>query len=440
MTRPDPAPEPMEGNRARIRAWLRTGTLSALWPDVDPGDLRAAQTRVREVTGALLAHAGADAPPHERAALAGGDERRLRALGVAAFLAGMGPLLGWWIERGTLGAPEPVRALFAGHLEHGRRRVARLRGETDRVVASMGARGVEPVVLKGLHTGADYFPEPGTRPAADVDLLVGPGERDAAADALRAAGFAESRRTRFAARSEWSPAGAPTEVRSLELDHADNPFTIDLHTRLERWYFRGLRRGLHPAGAAPATRPSAALVVDGRPARVLAEPYLTAFLALHASHDPTRMQLVRLVELALVLRADARASRLDPGELAALLRSTDTLRFVHPALELVDELAPGTVERGLLEQARGRATARTLRVVDELRAAGMAPPARPTLDAKLMWARGPRELLLNLSELVLPSDDGLPVGLLRLQWRRLAALASGRAGWRAGRRPDSLGG
>jgi hypothetical protein len=181
-------------------------------------------------------------------------------------------------------------------------------------------------------------------------------------------------------------------------------------------------------------------VVDGRPARVLAEPYLTAFLALHASHDPTRMQLVRLVELALVLRADARASRLDPGELAALLRSTDTLRFVHPALELVDELAPGTVERGLLEQARGRATARTLRVVDELRAAGMAPPARPTLDAKLMWARGPRELLLNLSELVLPSDDGLPVGLLRLQWRRLAALASGRAGWRAGRRPDSLGG
>jgi hypothetical protein len=48
-----------------------------------------------------------------------------------------------------------------------------------------------------------------------------------------------------------------------------------------------------------------------------------------------------------------------------------------------------------------------------------------------MWARGPREVLLNLTEVVLPSDDGLRVGLGRLQWRRLAALASGGAGWRA---------
>ena len=48
-----------------------------------------------------------------------------------------------------------------------------------------------------------------------------------------------------------------------------------------------------------------------------------------------------------------------------------------------------------------------------------------SLDDKLMWASGPRELLLSASELVAPSDDGLPVGLSRLYWRRLRMLVQG---------------
>ena len=48
-----------------------------------------------------------------------------------------------------------------------------------------------------------------------------------------------------------------------------------------------------------------------------------------------------------------------------------------------------------------------------------------SLDDKLMWASGPRELLLSVSELVTPSDDGMPVGLPRLYWRRLLTLVRG---------------
>ncbi len=47
-----------------------------------------------------------------------------------------------------------------------------------------------------------------------------------------------------------------------------------------------------------------------------------------------------------------------------------------------------------------------------------------SLDDKLMWASGPRELLLSVSELVAPSDDGLPTAL-PLYWRRLLTLARG---------------
>jgi hypothetical protein len=141
---------------------------------------------------------------------------------------------------------------------------------------------------------------------------------------------------------------------------------------------------------------------------------------------------VHLVELVLVLRRDVAEGRLDPGALAALLERTGTARFAHPALALTDELAPGTVDPALLASTARNATRRTLRVLADLRAADLAPLLRPSLDAKVMWARGPREWLLNLSELVVPSDDGRSVGLGRLQWRRLRALLTGRARWRAG--------
>ena len=39
-------------------------------------------------------------------------------------------------------------------------------------VASLNRARLRPVVLKGLHTGAVYFPEPGARTAADIDLAV----------------------------------------------------------------------------------------------------------------------------------------------------------------------------------------------------------------------------------------------------------------------------
>ena len=282
-----------------------------------------------------------------------------------------------------------------------------------RVVRAMRGHGVDPILLKGMHVGSVYFPDSGTRPAADIDLLVDPSLRGVAATALRAAGFIETRRTRYAARSEWRPSGQVPAVHSVELDHADNPWAIDLHTSLDRWYFRGLRRGF---GEEPFEHTSQ-FSMAGDSVSGLNETYLSAFLALHASHDLVKMQLVRLVELALVVRG--RDLEFDWARFAALVDRTQTARFTYPALALVEILAPGTVSPEVLEVGERSASARTKRVIAEVTAQDMGALTFRSLDNKLMWARGPREWLLNVSELILPSDDGASITLPRHYLRGL---------------------
>lgn len=424
--RPGRGPDPTV--ERRIAAWRRTGDLSRLWPDVEPEEWRTAHRMVRSTTQEVLDPAGA--LPSLRAP----DARARRALGVAAFTSGMGPLLAWWIAEGHVVASRGAHDVLAPHLDHGRRRIASLRERLSEVVGALRAEDVDPVVLKGLHTGAVYFPDPTTRPAADIDLLVAPDQRPTAAHVLAAAGFTE-RRTRFADRSEWTPAGDRATVHSLEMEHADDPWSVDLHTSLDRWYFRGLRRGL---GAPPFDR-AVDVPMDGETVRGLPQPHLTAFLALHASYELVKVRLVRVVELVLVIRRDVGVGRLDWSELAGLVEGTGTGRFVHPALALAEHLAPGTVAPDLLERTGRRVSARARRVLGAVRDADVAPLLHRSLDAKLMWARGPRELLLNLSELVYPSDEGLDVGPVRLAVRRIQALLTGRAGWRARPRDDTMG-
>ena len=323
---------------ARLAHRRRTGEVDALWPDLPMSARRAALATIKAVIRSVV---DANAPP---AVLEAADLHEARVVAVAAFTAGMGPLLGWWIEEGRVEADPPVRQLLGEHLRHGRHRSALLRGHASRIARAMHQADVRPVLLKGLHTGGEFFPHPATRPAADIDMLVRPADAPRVASLLRDLGFTESRRTVFADRSEWSHSSAPTRVRSLEVDHSDNPWNVDLHRALDRWYFRGTRRSL---GEAPfdTTRFTD---VDGEPVRVLDQPYLTAFLAMHAAFDLASVQLIRLLELVLVIRGDIETGRLDWRELSSLFDSTATGRFAYPALALAEELAPGTVEADLL--------------------------------------------------------------------------------------------
>src|SRR5207247_5419036 len=96
--------------------------------------------------------------------------------------------------------------------------------------------------------------------------------------ALRALEFAEDSATAEPQRSHWTPRNVGP-VRSLELAHADNPWSIDLHVSLDRRQFAELTMafGGVELSAGEVWREFA------RPVRVLPQPQLLAYLAFHAS-------------------------------------------------------------------------------------------------------------------------------------------------------------
>ncbi len=403
-------------------AFLARSDPQALWPDLTPDDHARAHARIAQTARAVLAG--------ERPHLAGADAVATRAIGIAAFSTGMGALLGHWIGAGTVTADAPVRELLTRHLEHGRRRARTFHEALLRILATCAREDVVPTLLKGLHTARTYFLEPGARAGADLDLLVSSGQVARARIALQNAGFSEHRGLSRPTRSTWIAAGAPRIIQSVELNHADNPWSVDLHVALERDYFRGRSAGL-PCDAPAHTE---TFSVDGQPARVLAQPLLTAFLALHASYNLHELQLVRLVELVLVIRADRARGRLDWPALSRLLHQSGTLRFVYPACELAERLAPGTLDPALRSALRGATTRRLRGVVNAITASGGFILPHRSIAEKLMWAKGPWEILCNASELVWPSDPNATLGeRVDVQLRRLRMLATRRARVRARR-------
>src|ERR1041385_5817230 len=160
--------EPQIDIPARLARYAVSADARDLWPEVSASAFRAAQREIARVSAAVLA--GAPSPVRLELPRDGDT----RALGVAASAAGMGPLLGVWCEIGRVDAQQSVFDLLARHLEHGRRRAARLRLELERILVPFAERGIDVVVLKGTDTAYRYFPEPGTRPSQDLDLLVAP--------------------------------------------------------------------------------------------------------------------------------------------------------------------------------------------------------------------------------------------------------------------------
>src|SRR6185503_17584404 len=108
-----PAPADLDRRIARWKASLDT---DHLWPDSTAAQRMAAHDQIFRAAALVL-----DGRP---ATLSAGRGTEPHALGVAAFLSGTGPLLGWWIEQGRLSASAEASRLLAEHLAHNRRRLA----------------------------------------------------------------------------------------------------------------------------------------------------------------------------------------------------------------------------------------------------------------------------------------------------------------------------
>src|SRR3990172_2427420 len=208
------------GHRAQ---WLQVSLDPAvMWPGVTREAFATAIRDIADVTRQVLQG------PTPAPTLTTGQATDARTLGIAAFVSGMGPLLGYWAERGVVRAASEADAVLRAHRAHAVRRHAMLADRLAEALAAMRSLDVAPTVLKGMHTAWQYLPDPGTRTIGDIDLLIRPSELARASEALRRTGLVEGRRTPPPLPSEWTPPG-PQPIHSLELDHADNPWSVDLH-------------------------------------------------------------------------------------------------------------------------------------------------------------------------------------------------------------------
>lgn len=377
----------------RFRWARRRGHPEHLWPDVSADGLRAALGELQRVAAAVLRGDPTTLEPDDTAAI--------RTLGVAGHVSGTGPLIGYWLETGAVEADDAVRRLFALHLSHGRRRAVRLSVVLREATQALERHGIhQPLVVKGSHTAREYFPEPGTRPALDVDLVVS-GSLDRAETALETSGHTLGIRERRPRKSTWLAPGSSRLPRSLELLHAGSQYAVELHGSLERNFF-----GVRSLGPGPpnevASRPAPEL---GAPVRVLRQPELLLYQALHASEGLYHLTLVRVVELVLMIRRDATKGTLQWDAFRDLVGQRRAGRFVFPALAMAERLAPGTIEPATMARLEAAAPARMRRVIRS-RSPGRAwRHDMISLDEKFMWCATPLDYVRRAVHMaVLPSS------------------------------------
>ena len=391
-TPPQDVPGETTSDVARqLQNWRRTGDPASLWPNVGPDQLRMAHSHIARVTSAVLRGAA------RKPTLGDAVSCHRDAMGIAAFVSGMGPLMGYWIEADVIDADEAMSGLMRLHLQHSRERSARINATFLQLLDAFNDRGIAPIALKGIYTSRSYFPEPATRPIADIDLLVEADQQSRGAEALSATGLVELG-VDAPGQTIWRLHNVPETLHSLQLEHRNNPWAVDLHTTIDKRYFRGCWAsfGQHPFRSANAWN------VDGLSARVFGQPLLAAHVAQHATYTMHELRLVRLVELILVIRRDVADGTLEWNSLAALLRETGTTRFVYPALELAERIAPGLIEPAFRHELAAASTRRMQMVVEHIAASGMHMAGRGTIGERFVWARGPWEVTKNFTDLIWP--------------------------------------
>ncbi|HEU4884601.1 MAG TPA: nucleotidyltransferase family protein [Longimicrobium sp.] len=408
----DPAPLPLNALdespdqvQRRFRQAHEAGTPRWFWPEIPVARWAAGRREIVRATGDVLAGRTAALDPR--------GEVGAQALGVAAFTLGMGPLLGHWIGTGVLDAEPETAAVLTLHLEHGRARARKLDAALESALAALASAGVAATVLKGMHTSRTLFPEPGARPMTDVDVVVDPEKIPAAEGALEAAGFvrlavAYQRRPYHA---DWRPPGEDGQLRSLMLTHRDSPLTVNLHDEFDRHPGPGRVRlgtpGPADTGAMPGVR---------TPARVLAGPFLIAYLAAHAGEERETLLLVRLVELVLAMRT------VDPAPLRDFLHARRIAHHVYPALALAERLAPGTLDSGFLAWLQAESGPRVRAAVDALDLAMLQRMDLPVAGGRSLAVRGMMDQLRGVLGWLVPYPSAARLAALyRIRWGRLVA-------------------
>jgi histone H3/H4 len=402
--------------RSRFGWAVRQGHPHWLWPGTTIESWQAALGQFEVVARQILTTGAAQDPLHGRP----------EDIGVAGYTSGMGPLLGHWLKEGKLEADESIAAVLDLHLRHNSRRMARMARRARTIVTALAARGVPVLVLKGMETAFRYFPTPGARAMSDIDLAIRLGDAPRAAEALGAMGLIPGAFSPTPPQQQtWRAAKVVTLPRSLALTHADDPWSVDLQTSLNRKYSSGspiLR--LDTLWAGGSTEPW----VLSASAEALSLEAQALHLACHASCGFGNLSMLRLCELAFVVRASARQGGFDWDEFIALAHRAEAFAAAYPALRLTEQLAPGTVPDRVLDAGRAETPAAVLRVMRGLSPANAQRVLRWSLEERFMWARSAWHVVQEVArDIVAPAAS--PALLFAIQKKRLFRVLRGTVTW-----------
>lgn len=362
-----------EGDFHRRRQGARqSGNPAWLWPEVPVAGWIEATEQIAAAISRILRG--------DAAHLANCDPQ---ALCLTGYTSGTGPLLGWWMEAGHLTAAPELAAVLALHLSHGRERLAATVSQARSTLALLARRSISAVVLKGGHTAFEYFPHPATRPASDFDLLVPASRAQTAESALVAAGFECVGRGSL--ESSWMIAGEPREPRSVWVCHAEDPWSIDLHTSLDSVASAGASVVRLDLGDPFDSKRRSPL---GQTAKVLRQPLQILHLAVHAGGGLHSLTLLRMVEIILVVRRDVAAGKLSWSEFLRVGELTSGLGSAYPAFAMCERLAPGTIPEEVLRRCRESAPNRVRTIVDRLEPARAQRVDRTSIAEHFMWVSG----------------------------------------------------
>jgi hypothetical protein len=386
------SPEQFEQRRAGARSH---GYAMWLWPDVETGRWRSALKEIVSVTRSVLA---GDSGGH----LACDDAR---AMSIAAYTSGMGPLLGSWIESGRIGASVEIAEMLQLHLAHNRRRMTRLTAILRDTVEQLSNGNVSPLLLKGMDTASRYFPEPGVRPLSDIDMYIPINIISQAEQILSRLKYQRAPRTRAPYACDWIDPHVSASPRTLTMVHEDDPWSIDILGSLDKRVPTGARISFDsPLARARLTE----LPEIGR-AHVMPQPLLTLYLAVHFSQTLLNATILRALELVLVIRRDVRLGTLDWEDLVRDAKEMGGLRFIYPALVFVEQLAPGAIPSGVMTAAATDASKNSRRILAGLTLAEAQPLDRHSIRERFMWAADWQDYLVQIGSELTIDGRGVPL-------------------------------
>jgi hypothetical protein len=221
--------------------------------------------------------------------------------------------------------------------------------------------------------------------------------------------------------------------------HPEDPWDVDLHVTLDRFL-----SDVVPARLGPAAPPELIEYRVGRHAvRALGQPLLTAHLAIHLSDHFEMTSLMRIYELATVVRRDVAAGVLTWDALLCRLRAAGATGYVYPGFALAENLFPGTVDGGFLEAVR-RETRRAVRHVVDQTAPGRAMRMFDrSAQIRVMWLGGWRAWVRWVWWRLWPRIGDAPAApgaAARITLARLRRIVTGRMRWRRTGGPGSRAG